>query len=99
MQGLPCCLSGKEPAGNAGATGDPGVIPGLGRSPEEGNDNPLHYSYLGNSIDRGAWWATVDGVCKESNMTVTERKHSLYMLWVKNFTSAYHLILKKKSTL
>ena len=45
-------------------TGDLGLIPGLGRSPEEGNGNPLQYSCLGNSMDRGAWWATVHGVTK-----------------------------------
>ena len=37
--------------------GDLGSIPGLGRYPEEGNGNPLQYSYLENSTDRGAWWA------------------------------------------
>ena len=39
--------------------GDPGSIPGSGRSPEEGHGNPLQYSFLENSIDRGAWWVTV----------------------------------------
>ena len=39
-----------------------GAIPGLERSPGEGNDNPLQYSCLENSMDRGAWWATVHGV-------------------------------------
>ena len=39
-----------------------GSIPGSGRSPREGNVNPLYYSCLGNSIDRGAWWAIVYGV-------------------------------------
>ena len=38
--------------------------PGLGRSPGEGNDNPLQYSCLENPMDRGAWWATVYGVAK-----------------------------------
>ena len=37
--------------------GDLGSIPGLGRYPEEGNGNPLQYSYLENSTDRGVWWA------------------------------------------
>ena len=41
--------------------GDLGSIPGSGRSPREGNDNPLQYSCLGNPKDRGAWWATVHG--------------------------------------
>ena len=39
--------------------GDPGLIPGLRRSPGEGNGNPLQYSCLGNPMDRGAWWVTV----------------------------------------
>ena len=49
--------------------GDSGSIPGLGRSPGEGNGNPLLYSCLGNPTARGAWWATVHGVSKESDMT------------------------------
>ena len=44
--------------------GDPGSIPGSGRSPGEGNDNTLQYSCLENSMDGGAWWATVHGVTK-----------------------------------
>ena len=52
---------GKESASRAG---DPVFIPGLGRSPGGGNGNPLHYSHLENSIDRGAWQATVRGVSK-----------------------------------
>ena len=44
--------------------GDPGSMPGLGRSPGEGNGNPLQYSCLGNPMDRGAWRATVHGVTK-----------------------------------
>ena len=44
--------------------GDPGSIPGSGRSPGEGKGNPLQYSCLENSMDRGAWWATVYGITK-----------------------------------
>ena len=44
--------------------GDLGSIPGSGRSPGEGNGNPLHYSCLENPMDRGAWWDTVHGVSK-----------------------------------
>ena len=44
--------------------GDVGSIPGLGRSPGKKNSNPLQYSCLGNSMDRGNWWATVHGVTK-----------------------------------
>ena len=59
--GLPWWLSGKEFTCNAG---DVGSIPGSGRSPGEGNGNSLQYSCLENSMDRGAWWATVHGVTK-----------------------------------
>ena len=48
--------------------GDVGLIPGLGRSPGEGNGNPLQYSSLGNPMDRGAWQATAHGVTKELDM-------------------------------
>ena len=61
LAGLPQWLSGKESACNAGTTGDAGLIPGLGRSPGEGNDNLLQYSCLGNPMDRGAWWVTKVG--------------------------------------
>jgi len=44
--------------------GIPSLIPGLGRSPGEGNGYPLQYSCLENSMDRRAWWATVYGVAK-----------------------------------
>ena len=44
--------------------GDMGLIPGSGRSPGGGNGNPLKYSCQDNSVDRGAWWATVHGVAK-----------------------------------
>ena len=46
--------------------GDTGLIPGLGRSPGEGNGNTLQYSCLENPMDRGAWRATVPGVAKVS---------------------------------
>ena len=53
--------NGKESACNAG---DPDLIPGLGRSPGEGNGDPLQYSCLENSMDKEAWWARVHGVTK-----------------------------------
>ena len=53
--------------------GDSGLVPGLGRSPGEENGNPFQYSCLENSMNRGAWWATVHGVA-ESDMT--EHKHT-----------------------
>ena len=67
--GFPHSSVSKESACNAG---DPGSTPGLGRSPEEGNGNPLQYSCLGNHMDRGAWLSTVHGVAK-SWTTTTHR--------------------------
>ena len=49
---------------NAGDVRHTGLIPGLGRSPGEGNGNPLQFSCLENPMDRGAWWATVHRVAK-----------------------------------
>ena len=49
--------------------GDLGSIPGSGRYPRKGIDNPLQYSCLGSPMDRGVWWATVHGVAKESDTT------------------------------
>ena len=59
--GFPGGSDSKESACNAGG---PSSIPGSGRSPREGNGNPLQYSCLENSMDRGAWWATAHGVTK-----------------------------------
>ena len=54
----------KNPSATAGDTGDMGSIPGWGRYPRGGNGNPLQYSCLENSMDRGTWWATAHGVSK-----------------------------------
>ena len=54
----------KNPPADAGDIRGTGLIPGLGRSPGEGNGNPLQYSCLENPMDSGAWWATVHGVAK-----------------------------------
>ena len=67
--GLPRWLSSlkkkKNLPANAGDTEDAGSIPRSGRSPGEGNGNPLQYSCLKNPMSRGAWWATVQKSCKE----------------------------------
>ena len=65
--GFPGGSDSKESAYNAG---DLGSIPGWGRSLGEGNGNPLQYSCLENSTDRGAWWATVHAVAE---LDTTER--------------------------
>ena len=57
-------LVAKNLPGNAGDIKDMGLIPGLGRSPEGGHGNPLHYSCLENPMDKGFWQATVHGVAK-----------------------------------
>ena len=59
--GFPCGSAGKESAYNVG---DLGLIPGSGRSPGEGNGNPLQYSCLESSVDKRAWWAIVHGVVR-----------------------------------
>ena len=56
----------KNPPANVG---DVGSIPGSGRSPAEGNGNPLQYSCLGNPMDRGSWRASVLEIAKESDVT------------------------------
>ena len=65
--------------------GDPGSIPGSGRSPGEGNGNPLQYSCLENSMDGGAWWATAHGVAKSRTRN--------------NFTFTFHFFAKLCLTL
>ena len=70
-ESFPGGSDGKESACNAG---DLGLIPGLGKIPREGNGNPLQYSCLENSMDRGAWWATVHGVAK-SQTQLSEWEH------------------------
>ena len=61
FRGFPGGSEGKASAYNAG---DPGLIPGSGRSPGEGNGTPLQHSCLENPMDGGAWWAAVHGVAK-----------------------------------
>ena len=63
-------LGGPDSEESAWSAGDPGLIPELGRSPEEGNGNPLQCSCLKNPMDRGAWWAPVHGV---TELNRTER--------------------------
>ena len=75
FDGFPDGSNVKESACNAGNLG---LIPGWGRSPGVGNGNPLHYSGLGNPMDRGAWWATVHGVIGSD---MTERLSTLMSDW------------------
>ena len=59
-----CLHGGSDGKDSACNSGDPGLIPGLGIHPGEGNDNPLQHSCLENSMNRGAWLAIVHGVAK-----------------------------------
>ena len=70
---------GSEDKASACNAGDPGTIPGLGRSPGEGNGNPLQYSCPENPMGRGAWQATVHGVAKSQT-------------WLSNFTHTHTLL-------
>ena len=70
MGGFTCRSVGKESTCNAG---DTGLIPGLERSPGEGNGNPLQYSCLENPMDGGTWRAVVHGVTRVGHDLVTKR--------------------------
>ena len=67
VRGFPSGSDGKECLQCRGCKRH-GSIPGLGRSPGEGNGNPLQYSCLENYMDRGAWWAAVHGVAKSQTL-------------------------------
>ena len=74
----------KNPPANAGDVRDLGSIPGSGKSPGGENDNPIQYSCLENSVDRGTWRVTVHGVAKNqtrlSNLTTTKVKYNIVSL-------------------
>ena len=70
----PISLSGGSDGKESCNVGDLDLIPGLGRSPGEGNGNSLHYSGLENSTDRGSWWATVHVITKSE--PIQEQDHS-----------------------
>ena len=77
----------KNQPANAEETGDAGLISESGRSPGEGNSNPLQHSCLENPTDRGTWWATVHRVCKRvgddsTSTTATTKGHRDCMVFL-----------------
>ena len=80
---------GSEVKASACNAGHLGLIPGLGKFPGEGNGNQLQYSCLGNSMDRGTWWATVHGVATSrtqlSDFTFTFKERAMKIFIYKYF--------------
>ena len=70
---IPSFPGGSDGKASAYNAGDLGSIPGSGRSPGEGNGNPLQYSYLENSMDRGAWRVTVHGFAVRHDLTAKQQ--------------------------
>ena len=109
-RGFPGGVVAKSPPANAGDTGDASSIPGSGRSPGVGNDNPLQYSCLENSMDRGASWATVHQVAKSRlsthrhkfaaffcfcfSFSVCAKSDNLFFLWHNIINVFFHFYLQ-----
>ena len=70
---------------SACSAGDPGSIPGLGRSPGEENGNPLQYSCLENPMERGVWQSTVYGVAKRHDWATSQAKSGMLRTYFYNF--------------
>ena len=83
-------LGGSEVKASACNAGDLGSIPGLGRSPGEGNGNPLQYSCLENPMDGGAWWATVHEVTKSQTWLSDWLSRHAYWIWILSFFEVHH---------
>ena len=79
--GFPSGSVVKKPPANDGDARDLGSIPELGRSPGEGNGNPIQGSCLENSMDREVWWAVVHGVAK-SRTWLNNWTHTHYCIWL-----------------
>ena len=73
-------------------------VPGLGRSPGEGNDNPLQYPCVGNLMDRGTQWGTVPAVAKEQDMTkqLNNNKYIYVYMYMYMYVCVYTYICTKK---
>ena len=96
FQGLPQWLSGKE---SICSVGDPGLIPGSGRSPGEGNGNPLQCSCLENPADRRVWRATVQGVPKSQTRPKWLSTHACTYSLSRFFISSLKSVFQEFATL
>ena len=94
IRGFPGGSGDKESVCNAG---DLALVPGLGRSPGKGNGNPLQYSCLGNSMDRGGWWITVHGIAKVWTNTCPIRRLALMTTHTEMLSAITFPIVKKRS--
>ena len=87
-------LCGSDGKASVCSVGDPGSIPGMGRSPGKGNGYPLQYSCLENFMDRGAWWPTVHGVPKSWTwLTSCPTLHTSVIRKPEFGSKIYHLII------
>ena len=95
LSGFPGGSTVKNPSANAEAAGDVGLIPGSGRSPGEGNVNPLQYSCLENPTDRGSWRATVCEVQSETTeATWHTQMHTVLSGWSNTWGYSTGLLLQ-----
>ena len=83
MLGFPGGSEGKASARNAGGLGS---IPGSGRSPGEGNGNPLQYSSLEKPMDGGGWWATVQNLAPQNQQFEQDQKYKIEMASLDHFS-------------
>ena len=84
---------GSEVKASASNVGDSGSIPGLGRSPGEGNGNPLQYSCLENPMDEGFWQATVHGITKDQTERLNNTQNDKIIRSFDSFTSEASLFI------
>ena len=89
----------KNPPASVGDRRDASVIPGWERSPEEGHGNPLQYSYLENSMDRGAWQATIHVVTKAWDISDLAHTHTCVCVYIYTHTHMHTDLLGYTCTL
>ena len=93
VRGSPGGTSGKEPTCQCRRLKRHSSIPGLGKSPGEGNGNPFQYSCLGNPMDRRPWWAAVYRVSKTQTQFSSVQSLSHVQLFVTPWTAAHQALL------